>query len=291
MINIDAIRDIYPFESHFFKLKEHNYHYIDEGKGDPLLMIHGNPTWSFLFRNIITEFSKTQRVIAPDHLGCGLSDKPPNFPYRLETHIDNLEAFILAKKLENITLLVHDWGGPIALGFAVRYPEKIKRIIITNTAAFAMKEIPLRIKLGKCKWLGKKLITNMNLFAKAATVMATAKPLTKQIKKGYLLPFERCVDDRMAVLRFVEDIPMHPQHPSFEVLLGIEHGLCMLRDKPVAVIWGMKDWCFTSKFFERWVDFFPHAETLPLKHAGHWLFEDALQDIIPFMHHFLNDDK
>jgi len=289
MVDIDAIKDIYPFEPHFFKLKEYNYHYVDEGKGEPFLMVHGNPTWSFLYRNLILEFSKTHRVIAPDHLGCGLSDKPPNFPYRLETHIDNLEAFILGKKLENITMLIHDWGGPIGLGFAVRYPEKIKRIIITNSAAFAMRDIPWRIKMGKWPWLGKKLIVNMNLFVKSAVKMTTEKPLTNKVKEGYLLPFARSAEDRMAVLRFVEDIPMGPEHPSFEVLLGIEHGLWMLREKPVAVAWGMKDWCFTPKFYERWVDFFPHAETVKLPNAGHWLFEDALSDIIPFLHHFIDE--
>lgn len=289
MVNIESIKDIYPFESHFFKLKAYNYHYIDEGKGEPFLMVHGNPTWSFLFRNLILEFRKTHRVIAPDHLGCGLSDKPPNFPYRLETHIDNLEAFILGKKLHNITMLVHDWGGPIGLGFAIRYPEKIKRIIITNSAAFAMKELPWRIKLGKCPWLGKKLIINMNIFVKAAVRMTTENQLTSKVKAGYLLPFAKA-EDRMAVLRFVEDIPMGPEHPSFEVLLGIEHGLWMLRDKPVAVAWGMKDWCFTPKFYERWVDFFPHAETVKLPNAGHWLFEDALPDIIPFLRHFINEE-
>ena len=287
MIDIRSIKDIYPFESNFFKLKEHNYHYVDEGNGETILMIHGNPSWSFMFRDLICEFRKTHRVIAPDHLGCGLSDKPPDFPYRLETHIDNLEAFILGKKLDNITLLVHDWGGPIGLGFAVRYPEKIKRIIITNTAAFAMKEIPLRIKIGKLPWIGRQLIVNLNLFLKAAIKMTVEIPLKESVKQGYLLPFVATKEDRMAILRFVEDIPMEPDHPSFEVLLGIEHGLWMLRNKPVAVIWGMKDWCFTPKFYERWINFFPHAETLSLNNAGHWLFEDAPQDIIPFLYHFL----
>jgi len=289
VIDVRPIKDIYPFKPNFFELKEHKYHYVDEGSGETILMIHGNPTWSFLFRNLIIEFRKKYRVIAPDHLGFGLSDKPPNFPYRLETHIDNLEAFILAKDLRNITLLIHDWGGPIGLGFAVRYPERIKRIIITNSAAFAMNEIPWRIKIGKCPWLGKKLIVNLNLFVKAATVMTVEQSLEDNVKQGYLLPFANSPKDRMGVLRFVEDIPMEPNHPSFEVLLGIEHGLLILRNKPIAVAWGMKDWCFTPRFFERWVDFFPHAETLELNHAGHMLFEDAINDIIPFMHHFMED--
>lgn len=289
MIDISSIKDIYPFESKFFALKDYNYHYVDEGQGETILMVHGNPTWSFLFRNLIMEFRKKYRVVAPDHLGFGLSDKPPKFPYRLETHIDNLEAFILGKNLHDITLLIHDWGGPIGLGFAIRYPERIKRIIITNSAAFAMKEIPWRIKIGKFPWLGEKLIVDLNLFVKAATVMTVEDPLKNNVKHGYMLPFAGSPDDRMGILRFVQDIPMEPDHPSFEVLLGIEHGLSMLRDKPIAVIWGMKDWCFTHRFYERWLDFFPHAESLELPNAAHWLFEDAIPDIIPFLHHFMAD--
>ena len=281
-----GIKDIYPFESHFFKIKQYNYHYIDEGEGDPIVMVHGNPTWSFMFRNLISEFSKTHRVIAPDHLGCGLSDKPENFSYNLESHIDNLEAFILSKNLEKITLLVHDWGGPIGLGFAIRHPEKIERVIISNTAAFSMDEIPLRIKLGKMPWLGEKLIIDMNLFVKCATTMTTTTPLSTQVKNGYLLPFQN-KSDRTAVYQFVKDIPMSPLHPSIETLLGIEHGLWMLREKPIAIIWGMRDWCFTPKFYERWIDFFPHAESLKLKDAGHLLYEDAIDDIIPFINHFI----
>ena len=285
--DIQAIRDIYPFESHYFELKGCRYHYVDEGSGEVFLMVHGNPTWSFMFREMILEFRKTHRVIAPDHLGCGLSDKPPAFPYRLETHIDNLEALVLGLKLNDINLLVHDWGGPIGLGFALRYPERIKRIIISNSAAFAMNRIPWRISIGRIPYVGRKLIVDMNLFARFATLMTTVRPLSEQVRAGYLLPFAGGPQDRTAILRFVEDIPMGPDHPSFELLLGIEHGLWMFREKPVAVVWGMKDWCFTPLFFERWVDFFPHAETLTLDNAAHLLYEDAVQDLVPFFHHFL----
>lgn len=287
-VNIDPIKDIYPFEQHFFDLKGNRYHYLDEGSGETFLMVHGNPTWSFMFRKLVLEFRNTHRVIAPDHLGFGLSDKPVSFPYRLETHIDNLEAFVLGSKLDNINLLVHDWGGPIGLGFALRYPERINRVIISNSAAFAMNRIPLLIKLGKLPFLGEKLIVDLNLFARAATRMTTVNPLEDKVRAGYLLPFSERREDRTGILRFVQDIPMKPEHPSFETLLGIEHGLWMFREKPVAIIWGLRDWCFTHHFFERWVDFFPHAETLALEHAAHLLLEDAIDDIIPFLHHFLD---
>jgi haloalkane dehalogenase len=283
-----SLRKLYPFESHFFKMKGLNYHYVDEGKGETIVMIHGNPSWSFMYRELIKSLSKKYRVIAPDHLGFGLSDKPETFPYRLETHIDNLEAFLLSLNVKNITLMVHDWGGPIGLGFAIKHPQLIKRLIITNTAAFAMNVIPWRIAAGKIPWLGRKLIVNMNLFAKAAVKMTVEKPLSKEVKQGYLFPFQK-KSHRIAISRFVEDIPMDPEHPSFEVLLGIEHSLWMFKEKPVAIIWGMKDWCFSPTFYEKWVDLFPQAQLLPLKHAGHWLFEDAKDDIIPFIEHFMTD--
>jgi haloalkane dehalogenase len=284
--DFSKFKELYPFKSHFFKINDYNYHYVDEGKGEPFLMVHGNPSWSFMYRELIKEFSKTQRVIAPDHLGFGLSDKPEKFPYRLETHIDNLEAFIVGLNLTNITLLIHDWGGPIGLGVAVRYPERIKRIIITNTAAFSLKKIPRRIKLGRIPWLGEKLIKNLNFFAKAATVMTTVKPLSPIIKDAYLYPF-RNKTDRMGILRFVQDIPASPIHPSFEVLIAVEHGLWMFNSKPKAIIWGMRDWCFSPLFYEKWLGVYPDMEHCTLDNAGHWLFEDEPEKIIDFIHSFI----
>ena len=151
-----------------------------------------------------------------------------------------------------------------------------------------MDVIPWRIACGKIPWLGEKLIVNLNLFAKAATKMTVQKPLSKEVIQGYLFPFQK-KKNRIGISRFVQDIPMDPEHPSFEVLLGIEHSLWMFRERPVAIIWGMKDWCFTPVFYERWIDVFPQAETLELNHAGHWLFEDANDDIVPFIEHFMEE--
>ena len=286
--DFSRFKQLYPFKSNFFKINNYNYHYVDEGEGEPFLMVHGNPSWSFLYRELIKEFSKTQRVVAPDHLGFGLSDKPENFPYRLETHIDNLEAFVVSLDLKNITLLVHDWGGPIGLGVAVRYPERIKRVIITNTAAFSMDKIPARIKLGRIPWLGEKLIRNFNLFAKAATVMTTVKPLPQIVKDAYLYPFPTAAD-RTGIYRFVKDIPTSPIHSSFEVLISVEHGLWMFNSKPKAIIWGMRDWCFSPIFYEKWLDVYQNMETCQLDNAGHWLFEDEPEKIIDFIRSFIKN--
>ncbi|MHB9139058.1 MAG: alpha/beta fold hydrolase [Victivallaceae bacterium] len=287
MINISAIKDLYPFESRALKIKDYNYHYVDEGKGDaPIVMVHGNPTWSFYYRNLIKEFSKTNRVVAPDNLGCGLSDKPQNFQYRLETHIDNLETLLLTLNLENITLIVHDWGGAIGMGFAVRHPQKIAKLIILNSAAFSMDWIPWRIAICRLPWLDDKLVRNANLFVRAAMHMTTVKPLPEQVKQGYMLPFQT-YDDRIAVLRFVQDIPLTPEHVSYEVLLEIEHGLWMFREIPVGIIWGMQDWCFTSRFLDRWKLYYPQAQILELTDAGHLALEDAPREAANFIRRIL----
>lgn len=287
MMDLSDIRDIYPFQSRFHKLKEHNYHYVDEGSGpSPIVMLHGNPTWSFIYRDLILEFRKTHRVIAPDHLGCGLSDKPQDFPYRLETHIDNLESLLLTLELKNVNLVVHDWGAPIGLGFAVRYPKLIKSLTIFNSSAFSANRLPWRIALCRLPVIGDFLIRNCNLFSLAATRMAAEKPLSSIVRKGYLLPYDS-YENRVAINQFVKDIPMGPEDVSYETLLEVEHGLWLLRENPVCVIWGMKDWCFTPSFLERWLLYYPQAVTLQLPNAGHFAQEDGGEELISFMRHFL----
>jgi haloalkane dehalogenase len=250
-------------------------------------MLHGNPSWSFLYRNAIRELSKNHRVIAPDHLGCGLSDKPQDFKYRLETHIDNLETLIFSLKLEKITLVVHDWGGAIGMGFAVRHPHMISRLVILNSAAFSMDWLPFRIAMCRIPWLDDQLVRKMNMFVRASMYMTTVKGLPSLVKKGFKYPYQS-YDDRIAVLRFIQDIPLDPDHISYEVLLEIEHGLWMFREIPVCIVWGMQDWCFTKRFLTRWKLYYPQAEVLELDNAAHYLLEDAGDEAIKFIKHFLN---
>ena len=286
-MDISEIRDLYPFKSRFHALKEHRYHYIDEGNGEPVVMLHGNPTWSFMYRDLILEFRKTHRVVAPDHLGCGLSDKPGDFPYRLETHIDNLENLLLSLKLKNINLLVHDWGAPIGLGFAVRHPKLIKSLVILNSSAFSSNQLPWRIAVCKLPVVGEFLIRRCNLFSLAATRMTVENPLSDEVRRGYLLPYDS-YENRVAINRFVRDIPIGPEAPSYEALLEIEHGLWLLRENPVCLVWGMKDWCFTPAFLERWLVYYPQAVTLRLRNAGHYVQEDCGEELIAFVRHFLS---
>ncbi len=286
MIDTTTIADIYPFKSHFLDIQHHRYHYLDEGSGSPILMVHGNPTWSFFFRVLVKELSDSHRVVVPDHMGCGLSDKPQDYIYRLETHINNLERLVLSLNLKNITLMVHDWGGAIGMGFALRHPHLIHRLVILNSAAFSFGWMPLRIAICRLPFLDNIMLRKANLFVRAALFMTTVKPMSEQVKRGYLLPYDS-YENRIAVLRFVQDIPMKTEDVSFETLLEIEHGLWMFRGLPISIIWGMKDWCFTPKIMQRWLSIYPEAELHRLPDAGHYLLEDAGDQVVEIVRDFL----
>ena len=284
MTDISEIKDIYPYKSNYMDLSGVNYHYVDEGEGDPVVMVHGNPTWSFYFRNLINEFSQTNRVVVPDHIGCGLSEKPQDYKYTLKNHIANLTALVEKLELKNITLVVHDWGGAIGMGFAVHNPKLIKRIVILNSGAYSMNHIPFRIAICKIPWLGEKLVRGLNAFAVPATFMTTKKKLSSQVKKGFLLPYNN-YRNRIAVARFVKDIPLGPEHSSYETLLEVEHGLWMFRETPITLIWGMRDWCFNYTFLDKWTTYYPQAEVHRLD-AGHYVIEDATTEVIDYMKQF-----
>ncbi len=284
--DLSPIRNSYPFKSNYLNLKGLHYHYIDEGSGPVMLMLHGNPTWSFFYRRLISYFSQTHRVIAPDHLGCGLSDKPQDYEYRLETHIDNLENLVSSLGLDKITLVVHDWGGAIGMGFAVRFPHRIKSIVILNSAAFSIDYIPWRIAACRIPVLGEFMVRRLNAFSLGAVKMAVRKPLSKEAVDGFLLPY-KTYEDRIAVYEFIKDIPMSPEDASYEVLLEIEHGLWMFRENPVCIIWGMKDWCFNTRFLERWKLYYPQASVYELQNASHYLIEDEPEKVISYIDNFL----
>ncbi len=290
MTDFSGIKELYPYESHYFGGKNRRLHYVDEGSGTPMVMVHGNPSWSFMYRGLIDEFRKTYRVIAVDHLGCGMSDKPQDFRYRLETHIDNLENLLLSLDLEDIVLCVHDWGGPIAMGFAIRHPQRIKSIVIFNTAAFSMNWMPWRIALLRIPWISELLIRKTGFFIKSAIGCTTHTKMPGKVREGYLLPYDS-YENRIALYQFIQDIPMGPEHRSFELLLEIEHGLWMFRESPVCIIWGMRDWCFKPKFLERWKVYYPQARVHQLDNAAHYLLEDALDDTIDHLKLFFKDFK
>lgn len=291
-LSIEPFRDLYPFESRFIELGPHRMHYLDEGQGETLLMLHGNPTWSFYYRNLVKGLRSQYRCVVPDHIGCGLSDKPQEYNYTLSQHIDNLAALVDHLNLDHLTLVMHDWGGSIGMGLAVRAPEKIKRLIFFNTAAFIADRIPFSINLCRNPVIGPLAILKFNLFARMATSWACKQTnrMVGKVRKGYLAPYNS-PQNRIANLRFVQDIPLTPDIPSYPVVEHIESQLGYFRDRPVMIIWGMQDFCFTEYFLDRWKKYFPNAEVHEVEQAGHYVVEDADEEIIPWMIQFLRKNE
>lgn len=260
--------------------------YVDEGRGQPVVFVHGNPTWSYLFRNLIADLCTVCRCIAPDHLGCGYSDKPSGYAYRLHNHIENLESLLDQLQIDRCTLVVHDWGGAIGMGWAVRHPDRVDRLVVMNSAAFRSDRIPLRIAV--CRWplVGPLLVRGFNVFARAAVHMAVTGRLAPAVAAGFLQPYDSWAN-RIAILRFIQDIPLRPGHPSWNDLLVVEQGLSRLAAKPMLLCWGGRDFCFTRHFYDEWQRRFPGADSHYFADAGHYLLEDALEQILPLVRQFV----
>lgn len=281
---------LYPFESHETRVNGLRYHYLDEGTGPALLLVHGNPTWSFMWRELVWVLRDRFRIIVPDHIGCGLSDKPSpkKYSYRLAQRVADLKHLIEHLNLKRITLVAHDWGGAIGMGAAVAAPQRFERFVLMNTAAFLAPRCPLRIRLCHLPAVGQFAVQGLNLFAKMALDQAVAKHdcMTPAVRAGMIAPYDSWAN-RAAIYRFVCDIPLRPSHPTYRTLLDIESGLAQFSRHPVCLIWGMKDWCFTPAFLDRFLKIFPQAEVHRLPDAAHYVVEDAHERIIPIMENFL----
>lgn len=282
----ENIRDLYPFRSHTLDVGGAKMHYIDEGEGEVVLMLHGNPTWSFMYRQFVQLLRGQFRCIVPDHIGCGLSEKPQGYLYTLAQHMENIERLLAHLKVERFHLIVHDWGGPIGLGVAGRREKRVGCIQIMNTAAFPDGRIPRRIALCRTPVLGKVLIRGFNAFTGSSIHMAPKRKLPEGVREGYLYPYQNW-KDRVANWAFVQDIPMQPEHPSYPTLVEVEQNLRNLRDKPMQILWGMRDFCFDPHFLHRWTARFPNARVVPFDDAGHFVHEDEAEAVTRLAARFL----
>lgn len=295
-VSIDRSRfqHLYPFESHYLNLGGLDYHFIDEGSGDPIVMIHGNPTWSFYFRALIKGLSAQFRTIVPDHIGCGLSDKPDLtvYDYRLKSRVNDIET--LSDHLsvnQDITLVLHDWGGAIGMAYALRRPERIARIVIMNTAAFLPpegKKLPLRLRLVRnFKPLAKPAVLGFNLFAYGALFMASYRGLAKDVRSGLIAPYNSW-GNRIATLKFVQDIPLKEDDPSYSLIKTIDENLDKLSHLPMLICWGQHDFVFDNSYLEEWRRRFPRAEVHTFSNAGHYVLEDEPDQILTRIKDFLS---
>lgn len=280
----------YPFSPrHFATPHGARMSYLDEGPrtADVVLMVHGNPTWSYYYRHLVSSLRDQRRCVVPDHIGMGASEKPEDYPYTLETRIADLEALVLSLGVKQIDLVVHDWGGAIGFGFAVRHPQLIRRLVILNTAAFASERIPARIAACKLPFLGPLLVRGANGFAWPATWMAMhRRTLGTDEKRGYLWPYNSWAN-RVAVAAFVRDIPMRASHPTWATLAAVEAGLGQFKDRTALVLWGGQDFCFNDSFLERWRAVLPQATVHRLADAGHYVLDDARDEVVPHIRRFL----
>ena len=269
----------YPFTPNRFEVRAGiAMSYLDEGPrdGEVIVMLHGNPSWSFYWRHLVSGLKDRYRCIVPDHVGMGLSDKPddapsasPRYDYTLQSRIDDLDALLKHLGIDGpVTLAVHDWGGMIGFGWALRDPARLKRLVITNTAAFplpASKKFPKRLAMGRDSRLGGWLIRRFNLFARGAAWFGTERSLPKPVRDAYAGVYDGW-DNAISTLRFMQDIPLHEGDRAWALLKASETALPGYHDRPVFIGWGLRDF----------------------EDAGHYVLEDKHEVLVPAIRRFLD---
>ena len=282
----------FPFSPNYIDLKEGKMHFIDIGNGDPLLFLHGNPTWSFLYRHFILPLSDNNRVITIDHLGFGRSDKPFEAPYTVSWHIKNLTEMVLKLNLYNITLIVHNWGGPIGFGFAVENFERIKRLVVLNSWAFGIikgARLHPALETIQKQGFGERLILKENFLVEQGIPAGIYKKeiITPLIMNAYRAPFVG-LNYRKAMLALLRDIPTTDDHMSTKIFLSIEDRLHLL-DVPITIIWGTQDPVFPPFLVNKWKYYFPSANVHLLSNASHFLQEDEPKKILSIIKEFISN--
>ena len=282
----------FPFLPHYLDINRFEMHYVDEGSGEPIVLVHGDPTWGYLWRRFIPALAQGRRCIVPDQMGMGKSGIPQEpYPYRLRHHIANLEVLLLRLDLHDLTLVLHDWGGPVGLGVATRHPKRIKRLILMNTWGFAPwpgGPFPRLIDIIRSD-RGEKFVLEKNGYLEPALLGTTHYPekLTKTVMYAYRAPFPTPAS-RRAMLCWSRDIPIGETDPSFLEMKRIEQGLPTFAKTPILLAWGMRDPVLSESVLRRWQRVYPHAATREIDDASHFLQEDAPDRIVGFIEEFLD---
>ncbi len=291
IIESETFGDTYPFAPSYRHVNGFNMHFVDEGEGDPIVLLHGDPTWGYLWRNFIPVLSERARCIVPDHMGMGKSEVPRQpYPYRLAHHVANLEALLIGLNLRQITLVVHDWGGPVGLGFAIRQPDRIKRLVITNSWASARwpgAPFPRLIEMIRSSG-GEKFVLERNGYLERALTGTThhAERLTDLVMDAYRAPFPTR-ESRVAMLCWSRDIPVTEADPSYLEMQRIEKSLSLFAKTPTLILWGMLDPVLPPSVLRWWQKVYPQATTHEIEDASHFLQEDAPQQIGEYINDFI----
>jgi pimeloyl-ACP methyl ester carboxylesterase len=263
----------YPFAGRHFNTGEGRIHYVDEGRGAPVVIVHGTPTWSFEYRDLIRRLSATHRVIAPDHLGFGLSDRPADADYRPAAHARRLAALLESLDLRDVTLVVHDFGGPIGLSWALDHPERVARLVLLNTFAWPLADDPHIVRFAKpaAGPLGRFLYLRLNASPRwiVPSAFADRRRLTKELHRHYLAPFPDATS-RIPLWTLARELL-----GSSDWYASLWARRERLRDVPALIVWGMKDPAFPPRYLARWREALPHARVVELAAVGHFPAEEA----------------
>lgn len=295
MIELTSYPD-YPFTpKKFDRGNGIQLNYIDEGSEDaaPVVMVHGNPSWSYYWRHLVLGLRDSYRCIVPDHIGMGWSDKPDDehYQYTLQSRVDDLDALINSLNLkQKITLAVHDWGGMIGFAWALKNPERIARLVILNTASFPLpktKKLPWQIALGRVPWLGAILIRGFNFFARGAADLGVMTPIERDSRKALLSPYDSW-NHRRAVHRFVQDIPLKQGDKAWDLVAAAEKQLPAYKNLPTFIGWGLQDFVFDQDFLAHFVRDLPNATQKIYGDAGHYVLEEKYQELVPAIRQFLD---
>ena len=276
--------------------------YLDEGPrdGEIVVMLHGNPSWSYYWRTLVAGLSDRYRCIVPDHVGMGLSDKPdddkgatPRYDYTLQSRVDDLEALLRHAGVDDatpVTLAVHDWGGMIGFGWALKHAAQVKRLVILNTAAFPMpadKAMPWQIALGRDYSIGELVIRAFNAFSAGASRLGVERKMPAAVRRAYVAPYNSW-KNRISTIRFMQDIPLSPKDAAWPLLEAAGKALPSFANRPAFIGWGLKDFVFDQHFLARFRADLPQARVHAFEDAGHYVLEDRHEVLVPAIRAFLD---
>jgi len=274
--------------------------YLDEGPrdGDVVVMLHGNPSWSFYWRHLVLGLRDRYRCIVPDHVGMGLSDKPDDardastrYDYTLQSRVDDLTALLESLGITGpVTLAVHDWGGMIGFGWALSHMPQVERLVILNTAAFPLptaKPMPWQLSLGRDSRIGGFLIRAFNLFARGAAWFGTQRRLPSDVRRAYIAPYAGW-RNAISTLRFMQDIPLREGDPAWPLVAEAGRRLHQFSGRPAFIGWGLRDFVFDRHFLDGFARALPQAEVHAFEDAGHYVLEDKHEVLVPEIRAFLD---
>jgi len=285
----------YPPHPHRFDVRPGlSMSYLDEGPrdGEVVVMLHGNPSWSYYWRTLVAGLSDRYRCIVPDHVGMGLSDKPDDgrYDYTLQSRVDDVAALLRHLGITGpLTLAVHDWGGMIGFGWALSHAAQVKRLVVTNTAAFPMpaaKKMPWQIALGRDWKVGEWIIRGFNAFSAGASWIGVERRMPADVRRAYVAPYDSWAN-RISTIRFMQDIPLGPGDKAWPLLEAAGRALPSFADRPAFLGWGLKDFVFDRHFLDGFRAALPDAEVHAYEDAGHYVLEDKHEVLVPLIRAFL----